>query len=186
MWFNPSEPLRTSQIDKQTLGESVLQVFGVVRNLRTSSKNTSAQANTWRECSTSVRWGSTLYRCWVWFDSSEPSRTTPHRKHPLGESVLQVFGVLRPLRTSPNYTSVQANTWRECSTGGRFGSNPPNCFALHSMDKQALAESSLQVFGVVRFLRTSLNFTNRQANTRRECSTGVQCGSTPPNLFEIH
>ena len=77
-------------------------------------------------CSTGVRFGSTppnlfelhhstskhfvrvFYRCSVWFYPSKPLPTTPQRT--LCEGVLQVFGVVRPLRTSSNYNTAQANT----------------------------------------------------------------------------
>ena len=86
MWFDFSEPVRTTPQIKQTLGEGVLHVFGVVRVLRTSWNYTSAQANTWRGYST---------RCSVWFDPSEPLRTTPQHKETLGEGVLHLFGVVQ-------------------------------------------------------------------------------------------
>ncbi len=73
-----------------------------------------------------------------------------------------------------------------------------------SQHKQTLGEGVLQVFGVVRFFRTSSNYTTGQvfivvqsfrtssnyttgcANTWLGCSTGVRCGSILPILFELH
>ena len=110
-----------------------------------------------------------FFWCSVWFDSSEHLQTTPQthpskhleklfyrcsvigmvrpqihldqQTHGESDGVLQLFGVVRPLPTSSNYTR-----------------------------KHCL------VVGMVRTLRTSSNYTNGQAC---ECSTGVRCGSTP-------
>ena len=41
MWFIPSEPLRTTLLDTLTIGEGVLQVFGVVRSLSQGFDNKS-------------------------------------------------------------------------------------------------------------------------------------------------
>ena len=140
MWFEPSEPLRTTPQHKETLGEGVLQVFGVVRpppnlfelHLRSSKHLVRVfyTCSVWFDppnllelhLSTSKHLVRVFYTCSVWFEPSEPLRTTPQHKETLGEGVLHVFGVVRPLRTSSNYTNGQANTWRGCSTCVQCGS----------------------------------------------------------------
>ncbi len=124
VWF---DPLRTTLMDKQTLGEgvllvreSVLPVLGVV---------------------------------------SEPLRTTPQRKQTLHDGVLLVFSLVRLLRTSSNYT---ANT-----------------------SKQTLGEAFLQVF-CNRYGSTPNTLGPANTWRVRRCSTVIRCGSTPPNLFELH
>ena len=168
LWFDPSEPLRTTPQRKQTLGE----------------------------CSTGVRCGSippNLFELHLSaskylervFEEVRRDRTTPNLHWILQPSYLNNTGLFsHSIYNSSNYTSAQANTCRECSTGGRFGSNPPNRFELHLMDKQTLGTGP--VFGIIRSLRTSSNYTNGQANTWRGCSTGVWCGSKPQNFFELH
>ena len=54
-----------------------------------------------------------FYTCSVWFEPSEPLGTTPQRKQTLGEGILHVFGVVRLLRTSWNYTSQEFGGFRD-------------------------------------------------------------------------
>ena len=125
----------------------------------------------------------------MWFEPSEPLRTTPQHKETLGEGVLHVFGVVRTLRTS---TRLHLSTrkllvrvlfgvvrpFRTCSFGVLFNLSkqtsvfePPNLWNYTSAQAN-LGEGILHVFGVVRTLRT-LRTTPQHKETLGEggCST---------------
>ena len=99
VWFDSSELLQTILLEMQTLCEGVLQEFGVVRFFRTSSNYTTGLANTWLGC---------LYRCSVWFDSSEPHRTTPLDTREFG--VVQSLFRISSNLIEPHQTLARYNT----------------------------------------------------------------------------
>ena len=169
---------------KQTLGEGVLHVFGVVRTLRTSTPNYTT-CSVWFNLSKETLGEGVLYvfgvvrnppnfyelhlsirkllvrvfyTCSVWFDPSEPLGNTPQHKQTLGEGILHMFGVFEPSEPLRTHLSTRKLLVRVFFTRVRCGFEP---------------------------LRTSSNYTNGQANTWRGCSTCVRCGSTPMNLLEL-
>ena len=100
-----------------------------------------------------------FYRCSVWFDSSEPHRTTPLDTREFGvvQSLFRISSnLIEPHQTLARYSLfmlynslkrfgrvVQANTWLGCCTGVQCGS------ISKSQHKQTLGEGVLHVFSVV-------------------------------------
>ena len=92
VWFDPSEPLRT-------------YTNGFQEVLYTGVRCGSNPPNVFKlHLSASKHLVRVFYRCSVWFDPSEPLRTTLMDKQTLGKGVVQTYILLRP--TSPPNTSL--------------------------------------------------------------------------------